>query len=40
MKPHTRSHHFVRKMPDWRAVAIAGPAAGVIFLLLEVSGRG
>ncbi len=37
MELHMHSHHFARRTPDWRVAAIAGFAAGVIFLLLEVA---
>ncbi|KDP87724.1 membrane protein [Cupriavidus sp. SK-3] len=36
MELHMQSHHFARRTPDWRVAAIAGLAAGVIFLILEV----
>jgi hypothetical protein len=36
MELHMHSHHFARRMPDWRAAAIAGCIAGVVFLLLEL----
>ncbi|SCU80626.1 conserved membrane hypothetical protein [Cupriavidus necator] len=36
MELRMQSHHFARRRPDWRVAVIAGLAAGVIFLLLEV----
>ncbi|MFC4521490.1 hypothetical protein [Cupriavidus pinatubonensis] len=36
MELHMHSHHFVRRMPYWRAAAMAGVTAGVIFVVLEV----
>ncbi|WP_026035336.1 hypothetical protein [Cupriavidus sp. BIS7] len=36
MELHMHSHHFARRMPDWRAAAIAGFAAGVVFLVVEL----
>jgi hypothetical protein len=36
MELHMQSHHFARRTPDWHVAAIAGLAAGVIFLILEV----
>lgn len=38
MELHMHSHHFTRRMPDWRAAAIAGFAAGVVFLFIEMVG--
>jgi len=35
MELHMHSHHFVHRTPDWRAAAMAGLAAGVIFVVLE-----
>lgn len=32
---HSHSHQFARRLPDWRAAAMAGIAAGVIFAVLE-----
>lgn len=32
---HMHSHHFARRLPDWRAAAVAGIAAGVVFAVLE-----
>lgn len=37
MELHMHSHHFARRSPGWRAAALAGVAAGVIFLILEVA---
>ncbi|MFJ4290661.1 hypothetical protein ACIP1U_12865 [Cupriavidus sp. NPDC089707] len=36
MELHMHSHHFTRRMPDWRAAAIAGVVAGVVFLVVEL----
>lgn len=36
MELHMGSHHFTRRMPDWRAAALAGFAAGVVFLVVEM----
>ncbi len=36
MELHMHSHHFARRMPDWRAAAIAGIAAGVVYLFVEL----
>ncbi|WP_028212416.1 hypothetical protein [Paraburkholderia mimosarum] len=36
MELHMHSHHFASRMPDWRAAAIGGCIAGVVFLLLEL----
>ncbi|KWR77507.1 hypothetical protein [Cupriavidus sp. IDO] len=36
MELHMHSHHFTRRMPDWRAAAIAGFSAGVVFLVIEM----
>jgi hypothetical protein len=36
MELHLQSHHFTNRLPDWRAAALAGVAAGVVFLLLEM----
>jgi uncharacterized membrane protein YagU involved in acid resistance len=33
---HLDSHHFTRGQPDWRAAALAGVIAGVVFLALGV----
>jgi uncharacterized membrane protein YagU involved in acid resistance len=30
------SHHFTRRMPDWRAAVIGGCVAGAVFLVLEL----
>ena len=38
MELHMHSHHFTHRMPDWRAAAIAGCAAGAVFLVLEFLG--
>lgn len=36
MELHMHSHHFTRRIPDWRAAAMAGFAAGVVFLFVEL----
>ncbi|MGX6566018.1 hypothetical protein [Cupriavidus necator] len=36
MELHMHSHHFARRMPDWRAAATAGFTAGVVFLVIEL----
>ncbi|GAB3626828.1 membrane protein [Pandoraea terrae] len=36
MELHMHSHQFTRRMPDWRAAAIAGLVAGVVFLVLDL----
>lgn len=36
MELHMHSHHFARRMPDWRAAAIAGIAAGAVYLFVEL----
>ncbi|WP_439673175.1 DUF4383 domain-containing protein (plasmid) [Cupriavidus necator] len=36
MELHMHSHHFTRRMPDWRAAAIAGVVAGLVFLVVEL----
>ncbi|WP_429318414.1 hypothetical protein [Paraburkholderia sp. GAS448] len=38
MERHMHSHQFTRRMPDWRAVVIAGCVAGAVFLVLELLG--
>ncbi|WP_454754632.1 hypothetical protein [Cupriavidus necator] len=35
MELHMHSHHFMRRMPYWRAAVLAGIAAGGIFVVLE-----
>ncbi len=37
MELHMHSHHLVPRAPDWRAAAISGALAGVVFLLVEVA---
>jgi hypothetical protein len=34
MELHLHSHHFERRLPNWRAVAISGILAGAVLLLL------
>ncbi|RQR52968.1 hypothetical protein DIE07_34545 [Burkholderia sp. Bp9002] len=36
MELHMHSHHFVRRLPDWRAAVIGGCVAGVVFFVIEV----
>ncbi|WP_454764305.1 hypothetical protein [Cupriavidus campinensis] len=36
MELHLQSHHYVRRMPDWRAAAVAGLIAGAIYMVLEL----
>lgn len=36
MEPHMHSHHFTRRMPDWRAAAMGGCVAGAVILVLEL----
>lgn len=36
MELHMHSHHFTRRMPDWRAAVIGGCIAGAVFLVLEL----
>lgn len=36
MELHMHSHHFTRRMPDWRAAVIGGCVAGGVFLVLEL----
>lgn len=36
MELHMQSHSFTRRMPDGRAAAVAGFAAGAVFLALEL----
>ena len=36
MELRMQSHSFTRRIPDWRAAAVAGFAAGVVFLALEI----
>ncbi|WP_133664185.1 hypothetical protein [Paraburkholderia sp. BL10I2N1] len=38
MERHMHLHHFIRRVPDWRAAVIAGCAAGAVFLVLEFLG--
>lgn len=35
MELHLESHRFTQRLPDWRAAALAGLAAGVVFLVLD-----
>jgi ABC-type sulfate transport system permease subunit len=36
MELHMESHRFTQRLPDWRAAALAGLAAGVVFLVLDI----
>lgn len=36
MELHMRSHHYVRRSPDWTAAAVSGLAAGALLLVLEL----
>lgn len=36
MELHLRSHHYVRRQPDWTAAAVSGLAAGALLLVLEL----
>ncbi len=36
MELHLHSHRFVHRMPDWRAAAFAGLAAGVVYVVMEL----
>lgn len=36
MDLHMHSHQLTHRLPDWRAAAIAGVLAGVVFLLLDM----
>lgn len=36
MDLHMHSHQLTHRLPDWRAAAMAGVAAGVVFLLLDM----
>ncbi|MDF3881483.1 hypothetical protein [Cupriavidus basilensis] len=36
MELHLASHHFTRRVPDWRAAVLSGFAAGVVFLVVEL----
>lgn len=36
MELHLHSHHYVRRVPDWSAAAVAGLAAGALLLVLEL----
>jgi uncharacterized membrane protein YagU involved in acid resistance len=36
MELHMHSHHFVHRMPDWRAAVIGGCVAGAVFLVIEL----
>lgn len=36
MELHMHSHHYVRRLPDWRAAAVSGLAAGAFLIVLEL----
>jgi hypothetical protein len=36
MELHMHSHHFVRRLPDWRAALTGGCVAGAVFLVIEL----
>ncbi len=36
MELHIQSHHWERRMPDWRAAAVAGVAGGALVMVLEL----
>ncbi len=36
MELHLQSHHYVHRMPDWRAAVIAGLIAGTVYMVLEL----
>lgn len=36
MDLHMQSHQLTNRLPDWRAAALAGVLAGVVFLLLDM----
>jgi len=36
MELHMHSHRFVHRLPDWRAAAYAGLAAGVVYMVMEL----
>lgn len=35
MELHIQSHHWERRMPDWRAAAVAGLVGGALVIVLE-----
>ena len=36
MELHMQSHRYAHRWPDWRAAALAGLVAGVVFLVLDL----
>jgi len=36
MELHMQSHHYVRRLPDWKAAAVSGLAAGALLIVLEM----
>ena len=36
MQLHMHSHHYVRRIPVWRAAVIGGCVAGAVFLVVQV----
>ncbi|MGU7781305.1 hypothetical protein [Burkholderia sp. PU8-34] len=36
MQLHMHSHHYVHRIPDWRAAVIGGGVAGAVILVLEI----
>ncbi|MGU7771412.1 hypothetical protein ACV229_14650 [Burkholderia sp. MR1-5-21] len=36
MQLHMHSHHYVHRIPDWRAAVIGGLVAGAVILVLEL----
>ncbi|MBP0593577.1 hypothetical protein J8I87_28570 [Paraburkholderia sp. LEh10] len=36
MELHMHTHHFARRMPDWRAAVVGGCVAGAVFLMIEL----
>ncbi|AQV93879.1 hypothetical protein BJN34_08245 [Cupriavidus necator] len=36
MELHMQSHRYTHRWPDWRAAALAGLVAGVVFLVLDL----
>ena len=36
MELHMHSHHYVRRMPDWSAAAVAGLVAGALLVVVEL----
>jgi len=36
MELHMQSHHYVHRIPDWRAAVVAGLIAGAVYMVLEL----